>query len=459
MEQILNSTSTTLTSTPKQAAIPTKLSLRIEAMDVLRGFALFGILLMNIATFGLPSAYSDPTVYGGSTGASLNAWVTIQMFFEGTQRGLFSILFGAGVILLTSRLEASGREDVADIYFRRNLWLVLFGIIHCFILLWLGEILFFYGVVALFLYSFRNLAAKHLLMIGLAGLLFNGVWTLGETLGKLDLSAKAAQAEQLITAGETPSSKLAEANKSWEAYVAKKKPNAEKLQKDVDAHQGSYLTILTFQAPQGVETESMVLYRYFFDFFSMMVIGMALFKLGVLTLERKTSTYLTMVGVGYCIGILTNYFETTWIMQHDFSVEARLQASVTYDLGRLAMTLGHIGLLLLFVRSGFCSWLRNSMAAVGRMALTNYVSHSVICAFVFYGFGFGLYGQLQRYELYYVVFGICLFQLIFSPVWLARFHFGPLEWAWRALTYLHLPNLVKRAKSVPSIIDIKSKTT
>ena len=100
---------------------------RIEALDFVRGVALCGILLMNIVDFGLPDAYTNPQNSGGATGINLVTWAITEIGFEGTQRALFSMLFGASVILFTSRLEAQGRPDAADIYMRRNLWLVGFG--------------------------------------------------------------------------------------------------------------------------------------------------------------------------------------------------------------------------------------------------------------------------------------------------------------------------------------------
>jgi uncharacterized protein len=138
------------------------------------------------------------------------------------------------------------------------------------------------------------------------------------------------------------------------------------------------------------------------------------------------------------------------ILKNNFSVEAIAEAQITYDVGRVAMTVGHLGAILLFFKSGLLSFLRRALAAVGRMALTNYVSHSIICAFIFYGFGFGLYGDLQRHQLYYVVFGIWLFQLVVSPLWLARFRFGPLEWGWRALTYMRRPRMRLGGRAEPA---------
>jgi len=115
------------------------------------------------------------------------------------------------------------------------------------------------------------------------------------------------------------------------------------------------------------------------------------------------------------------------------------------------MTIGHVGLLLLFCRSGYLSWLRNSLAAVGRMAFTNYISHSIICAVLFSGLGFGLYGKLERHQLYYVVFSIWLFQLIASPIWLRHFLLGPLDWGWRSLTYLRKQPF-RRAAPAPVLV-------
>jgi uncharacterized protein len=106
------------------------------------------------------------------------------------------------------------------------------------------------------------------------------------------------------------------------------------------------------------------------------------------------------------------------------------------------MTIGHLGALLLFVRLGILGWLRRAFCAVGRMAVTNYLMHSVICLIIF--IGFGLYGQLERHQLYYIVFAIWIGQLIFSPLWLKYFRFGPVEWLWRSLTYMKLQPMRRR---------------
>ena len=409
---------------------------RIQSLDLIRGVALFGILLMNITLFGLPMAYSDPTVYGGATGANLWAWIITTVGFEGTQRATFSILFGAGLILLTSRLDSAGRVDAADIFHRRALWLVVFGVIHAYLILWIGEILYFYGLTALFMYPLRKLSSRALLSMAAAGLVLGALWNALDSYTATQKWEKATAAQAVLDGGGELTEEQQGDVDAWEDFASETKPNRRTLDASIEAHRGSYLDVLVFQAPMAAYFEHWYFYRYFFDVFSLMLVGMAMFKLGVLTLKRPPRVYWTMVLVGYPLGLAVNLYELQIVLDGEFSVLALLRASWTYDLGRLAMTAGHLGTLLLFCRSGWLPWLQRGLAAVGRMALSSYVSHSVICAFVFYGFGFALYGELERYELYYVVGSIWLFQLIVSPIWLKHYRFGPLEWVWRSLTYL-----------------------
>lgn len=426
---------------PLQDVGPTQVEVRIASLDTARGIALCGILLMNITAFGLPFAYGDPTVYGGSAGADLWAWITTSMFFEGTQRGLFSILFGAGLIIMTASLDRSRRPHAQDFFFRRNLWLIVFGIIHGFILLWTGEILFYYGATALFVYGFRNALPRTLLKVAIGGLIFNAAWNGLDTYNALEKHKAFVVADSAKIAGDSLTPKQTAAIEAWQGVVKEFKPDTAKLNKELRVMQGGYAGIVAHQAPRLTHFQSWWLYRGFFDIFSMMLIGMALFRLGVFSADYASKRFWTMVLVGYGIGLTTNYLEVTELIRADFSVLAFFENGVTYDLGRLAMTMGHLGIIMLFCRSSGWQWLKRSLAAIGRMAFTNYVMTSIICAFVFYGFGFGLYGELRRHELYYVVVAIWIFQLIVSPFWLSRFRFGPLEYVWRWLTYGERPQM------------------
>jgi len=418
---------------------------RIEALDFVRGAALFGILLMNISGFGLPDAYMNPTNAGGAEGANLWAWIVIMVGFEGTQRALFSMLFGASVILLTSRLEASGRPDAADIYYRRNLWLIGFGLVNAFIFLWDGDILYAYGITALFLYPFRKLSGKALLLIGLAGLAAATAWSALETaqmLGKHEAYVEANAARQR---GARLNEEQQGAISAWEETRNGFKSTPAETAKSVREMTSGYGSAFVRTAGHNTRMQSWFLYRYFFDLFGMMLIGMGLFRLGVLTLERPTRLYVAMVLVGYAVGLAINAYEVRLIMSGNFSALSFAWSFITYDAGRLFTAVGHLGALLLFVRSGALSWLRRSLAAVGQMAVTNYLSHSVVCGIFFIGFGF--FGQLERHQLYYVVFAIWAAQLAISPLWLRHFRFGPVEWLWRWLTYMERPPFRRAASA------------
>ena len=150
-----------------------------------------------------------------------------------------------------------------------------------------------------------------------------------------------------------------------------------------------------------------------------------------------------MAAGGYAIGLTGNILEARWIMSQGFTAIAYAQANISYDISRLAMTTGHLGLLGLFLKSGTFPWLRSSMAAVGRMALTNYLTHSLVALIIFVFLGY--WGVLERHQLYYIVFSIWAVQIVISPIWLKHFHFGPVEWLWRYLTYGKPPLFRKEA--------------
>lgn len=177
-------------------------------------------------------------------------------------------------------------------------------------------------------------------------------------------------------------------------------------------------------------------YRFWvWDILSFMLIGMAFFKLRIFHGERTNTFYLLMLLVGYAVGLSVNYYETRLLLDSNFDAIITSQADQTYQIGRLFTTIGHVGLFMLFIKSGILGFLQRALAAVGTMTLTNYLMHSIITSIIFYGFGFSMFGRLQRFELYYIVGGIWIFQLIVSPIWLKYFQYGPMEWLWRSLTY------------------------
>lgn len=410
---------------------------RIDSLDVLRGVAVLGILLMNITGFGLPHAYVDPTVYGGATGANLWTWITTSVFFEGTMRGLFTLLFGAGVVLFTTRAEKADPAIAADLHVRRMLWLIAFGFVNSHVLLWQGDILFEYGLVGLFLYAFRKARPRTLLVIaacGFAVLIARGV---ADSRELQQLRSNAADAAALQASGQTLTKEQQASVDDWNERLGELKPPPEKIQEDLDAMLGGFGSAWR-QVTGSIEYwRTVFMYQYaFLESFSTMLIGIALFGLGALQGRWRAREYALLAAAGYGIGLTINVLETAAIVRSGFDVVLvhGLQ-SATYELGRLPTTLGHVGLVMLLWRSGAFAAAFRRLAAVGRMAFTNYLTQSLICTLLFTGVGFGLYGRLERHELYYVVAAIWIVQLLWSPWWLARFRYGPLEWAWRCLTY------------------------
>jgi uncharacterized protein len=212
-----------------EPAQPVTTSERLASVDTLRGFALLGILLMNVCGAGLAFGYNDPSVLGGATGANLYAWIVSNLFFEGSMRTIFSMLFGAGVILLTERAErAGGGSTIAGIYYRRTLWLIAFGLADAYLLLWVGDILYAYGIVGLFLYPLRKLRARTLITLGVLALflmtLKDGVY---DYFDHVDLHAQVQAAEATQAAGGALTPDQMEAMAEWEELMAFAKPPAE----------------------------------------------------------------------------------------------------------------------------------------------------------------------------------------------------------------------------------------
>jgi uncharacterized protein len=430
---------------------PVRAAERISSVDTLRGFALLGILLMNIVGFAFHiAAYGDPTVQGGASGPNLWIYVINSILVDGKMRGIFSLVFGAGIIILTSRAERRGALDGADIYFRRTLWLLVFGLIHSY-LIWWGDILYPYAVCALVLYALRRLSPKGMLATAAAMIvLLTGftAWQAKRTQSERDA---AAAADQAAAQGKKLTQEQTEAQKKWKDKLKEIKPGPDEIKKEVDDYRGDYLRALKRRSQTTLHWHSFPLYfPGMWDIFSMMLIGMALMKLSVLSAGKPYSFYGRMALAGYAIGIPLHVYTAWSNVAHNFEVIAMGYNWIPYQPARVAVCLGHVATLMLIVKAGLLRRLTARLAAVGQMAFSNYIFDSVVCSLIFYGYGLALFGKLQRYQLYFVVLGIWTFQLIVSPIWLSHFRFGPLEWLWRSLTYWRKqPMRLRQAEAVP----------
>ena len=415
---------------------PVRAQDRINSIDVLRGVALLGILLMNVVSLSLPDpAYWDPSGHGGDTGLDLKIFFINNLLIEGSMRGIFSMLFGAGVILFTAyKEEKGGGLEIANAWYRRTIWLIVFGLIHAYFLVFPGEVLFYYGVVGLFLFPVRQVAPSKLALFSTFLVLVLIVIRIADYHDVKTMYEETVVAEEALVRGEEITAEQYESINLWYYKMATYKPDSSSRERVISSMRSGYLTAFKTMAPYVRFMQTDYLYRNgFLDALSMMLLGMAFFRWRILHAEKKYRFYGLMVLVGYGIGIPLNWYETTTYIQSQFDLITYFRLNQTYDLGRLATTTGHIGLIMICAKLNFLKGLKRALAAVGKMALSNYVMHTFIAAMVF--IVFKQYGQWQRHELYYLVLGIWLFQLVFSPLWLKSFRFGPLEWVWRRLTY------------------------
>jgi uncharacterized protein len=419
------------------AVAPVLAEERISAIDTIRGFALLGILLMNICSFGLPmAAYNNPAPAGSATGLNLLTWCVITVLGEGKMRAIFSMTFGASVYLLIDRLSRKGAAaDAADIHYRRMLWLLLFGLIHAYFI-WDGDILFPYAMMGLLLYPLRKLSPKALLIT--AGVMM--LLIAGSGLGyHFHLKHMHGEYDKVIAdekAGKRLTKEQQETKKDWEGTLAQFTPSAEDLKKETDAHLGSYFKLFAFRAKEVYRFHSFPIYvaPVWFDMLDMMLIGIALLKSGVLTGKFSTKFYVWMAFLSFLVGMPAHAVSVWWAAKQHFSMDALTLTYALYEPGRFT-AFGYIALLLLIIRSGALRRVTKTLASVGQMAFSNYILTSLICTTIFEGYGFGYFGKLQRYQLYGVVLCVWLVILILSPIWLRHFRFGPLEWVWRSLTY------------------------
>ncbi|GIS96940.1 MAG: hypothetical protein CM1200mP24_02240 [Gammaproteobacteria bacterium] len=407
---------------------------RIQSLDILRGFAVLGILLINIIGFGLPYAtLMNPGIDIPSSGLpSLTIWLSTELLAEGSMRCLFSILFGAGVVLFIGE----NRPGRGTLHYRRSIWLLGFGVVDAYLLLWFGDVLMVYALTAFLLFFFRNAGAVKLLLW--AGILFLVVTLVHAGFGwALENARELAQTTDRNGATMTP--EIAGAIQAWSEFASGQQPSSTEIAAEMSTRTASYIS--AFYWNLGKMTDVWSIFPIFFlDALAMMLLGMGLFKFGVLQGELTGRFYVWMVTIGFATGIGFNSMEVNNIIRSEFDILTSFPfAHWTYQLGRLGLGLGYLGTIILIVQSNSLIFLTRRLAAVGRLALTNYLMQSLICLLLFTGAGLGLLGELDRAQLYPIVLCIWLIQLWFSSWWLKRYYFGPLEWLWRLLTYGNRP--------------------
>jgi uncharacterized protein len=419
---------------------PVEAAARLGAVDVLRGVALLGILAMNIVHFAWPmEVYSTPTAAPGSTWGDMALWMFNHIVFDTKMMTIFSMLFGAGLVLMSDRADAKG-ASLRRIYYRRVTFLLMIGLVHAY-LIWDGDILVPYALCGFLLYPLRHKSPRTLITI--AVILFAmaiPVW-LGTRVAIRSMAATYASVEAEIKEGKTPSGWRKNVHEIWQKINEDETKKAENFQKTIDNHRGGYAGIVAKRAGELVFEQTIgFLLGFWWLVGGRMLLGMGLMKLGVFSAERSTRFYQRLALIGYGVGFPLVLADIAVDLKHDFFVNEAIRYVtggwwLINSVSSPFIALGHVAVVMLIYKSGALGWLTRRLAAVGRMALSNYLFDSILCSTLFYGYGLGLYGTIHRPGLYLIVLAIWAFQLWISPIWLARFRFGPAEWLWRSLTY------------------------
>jgi uncharacterized protein len=418
---------------------------RVKVIDALRGVALLGILLMNIPGFSMPnysfeSFKNDPSQF--------NFWLMtfIEIVFEGKMRAMFGMVFGAGVLLFVASKEENGKPAHL-LFYRRMLWLVLFGLIHAHLILWIGDILYLYGICGMLVYLLRNVKPRYLAMaLPLVAItdFASGTWNYQSIRAKRIAYSDAKRAEAAhLQLTETQAKALAD----WREIETSMIPNREDAKQNTAKMKSGYSTVAGYLRPIAVQIQTKYLPIEIWDSLALMMLGLALYRWGFFAGAWSRQDYLKVVGVGYGLGLPLVMFSAYYGFRNFSTVEANLALmeqvpiqwiGLIYPFQRLLLVMAHASALILLYQAGTARRLFQRLEAVGQVAFTNYIMHSVICTLFFFGYGLNFYGELAYYQLYYLVAAIWILQLILSPIWLGLFRFGPLEWMWRSLTYWRL---------------------
>lgn len=403
---------------PPPIASPRPPEDRLHVLDALRGFALLGILLMNIEFFNR-SVHDFMSGIDTSPGASgWAAWI-VYVFVQGKFWVLFSLLFGMGFALMQDRLEGTGRP-FARLYFRRTLALMGIGLAHI-VLLWPGDILLAYGITALVLMAFLQVRGMAVLITGLG--LYLGVSAMWVLMG--------------WAMGFMPESAAAEMNTAMAAEAALGE------QSDRIYATGGYLEI----SLQRVTEYFTVMFQTVLMFQVPMALGVFLLGAWLLRSGRIQNAashlrfwWLTL-GLGVVVGALFIRVSLGVGVSFDITTELgdALLATGLMGLGNLPLSMAYLAIFVLAFQTRLGALLLSVLAPAGRMALTNYLLQSLVCGLLFYGYGFGLYGQVDRWGQVQIAMVLFAAQVVLSPLWLRYFRYGPMEWLWRALTYGHRP--------------------
>ncbi len=414
---------------------------RIDVLDIIRGIAILGIFYMNIPFMAGPvfaGAIGDVRNMGWSP-ADQTVWTIIQTTWEGTQRGMLEFLFGAGLMVTAARaMQPDGPVAIADLYIRRNLWLLFFGLFDIYVLIWPGDILHVYALCALALFPFRRLRPRWLITMGLAFSAFTLVGGVMQYRERASLQTTYLVASDKQSQGKVLSKDETKAVAEWrkiEKRIATVSPEMKPhVDEETKARNGGFFDYAGFMwSAYAFILNSGGLMFGIFEAFSAMLIGIALWKFGFIQGKRPTRDYLFMLAIGYGLGMGARYIGALeWMSFRPIPKTFWF----TQESTRLLVSLGHISAINLLIRSGFGRGLLNPFKAAGQMAFSLYFLEQIIGLYIMFSpIGLHLPGAQGWAHLALQATMVIAILLVFANIWMRFFVSGPFEWIWRSLAY------------------------
>ena len=415
---------------------------RLAVVDALRGFALCGILLINVPHMGWMMDADEPVRGVRDGGASTALWWVQELLVSGTMRGLFSLLFGASMLLFLAKAErgSATAAEARRLMLRRLFWLFWFGVFDATLLLWPGDILQIYAMAGLLMLPFASARPRKLAISAAIVIATLSPFMLFQQWPKRAIVAEGPALEARVASGQSLPQAEQKAYKRWHEWRSGEQATPAEIATERAVRLSGYSANLAYMSKLSWEwlIDWKATIRWVLDAAAFMLVGMLLFRLRWLQGEASRRTYLALILVGYgaglplkAIGAVTEWHLLMGVASPNFS-QFWVPAAVMQT-GRLLVTLGHLGLFL------WC-WKKFALKlaplqALGRMAFTGYLMQSVLGAVIFSGFGLALWGRLNLVELWGVAAAIWATEIVFSVVWLSRFSMGPFERVWRKLTY------------------------
>jgi uncharacterized protein len=382
---------------------------RVSLLDALRGMAVLGILVDNIQEFAMPHAdFFHPISYGDATGWNYVAWHVSNLLFSGRFFSILMMVFGAGMLLAETRPDRA-----APRHLRRMGVLAILGLVHGW-LLWDGDILFAMALAGLCVFPLRRCSTRLLVALAL-------------TVG---LGAPAVMVASGIATARHPLAAAANFDPDWE-------PAAADTQSQITHMLGSWSDQQTLRSARSAEFYMFVIPVYLlWRVSSLALLGMALLRCGLLTGGLARARYRMMVAASVLIGLPLSVSAVQAVIVPDLRPEWQFPLALAYEYVVVTIAaLGWISALVLVSGTARGHSLVTPLAAVGRLSLTNYITQTLVCTGIFYGFGLGLFGQVPRWGQLAITFAIWSVQVMASNWWLRHFRYGPLEWLWRAAAY------------------------